>query len=208
MPGLLIFIDFEKAFDSLEWNFLYNCLDVFNFGPNFKRWIKTFYANIKSCVVNKKKKTKTKKNWTKRSIWLSLHSKCFCLVSEQKKPRNGIFRFDHVRNKTRAKKRKRGEGEGREGNACRQTPRFWKPAFASERSAWLARLVKQYWHVSIKGLFRTERSCMVRDTHLPAVVVYSGRQNLPSNARAFSLTSLETQSSSCDYMRSQFQGCH
>ena len=62
MPGLLIFIDFEKAFDSLEWNFLYNCLDVFNFGPNFKRWIKTFYANIKSCVVNKKKKTKTKKN--------------------------------------------------------------------------------------------------------------------------------------------------
>ena len=42
---------------------------------------------------------------------------------------------------------------------------------------------------------------MVRDTHLPAVVVYSGRQDLPSNARAFSLTSLETQSSSCDYIR-------
>ena len=42
ISGLLIFIDFEKAFDSLEWNFLLNCLDVFNFGPNFKRWIKTF----------------------------------------------------------------------------------------------------------------------------------------------------------------------
>ena len=28
---------------------------------------------------------------------------------------------------------------------------------------------------------------MVRDTHLPAVFVYSGRQDLPSNARAFSL---------------------
>ena len=52
MPGPLIFIDFEKAFDSLERNFLYNCLDGFNFGPNCKRWIKTFYANIKSCVVN------------------------------------------------------------------------------------------------------------------------------------------------------------
>ena len=24
MPGLLIFIDFEKAFNSLEWNFLYH----------------------------------------------------------------------------------------------------------------------------------------------------------------------------------------
>ena len=35
MPGLLIFIDFEKAFNSLEWNFLY----VFNFGLNFKRWV-------------------------------------------------------------------------------------------------------------------------------------------------------------------------
>ena len=42
ISGLLIFIDFEKAFDSLEWNFLHNCLDVFNFGPNSKRWIKTF----------------------------------------------------------------------------------------------------------------------------------------------------------------------
>ena len=38
MPGPLIFIDFEKAFDSLEWNFLYDCRDVFNFGPNFKMW--------------------------------------------------------------------------------------------------------------------------------------------------------------------------
>ena len=42
---------------------------------------------------------------------------------------------------------------------------------------------------------------MVRDRHLSAVVVYSGRQDLPSDARAFSLTSLETQSSSCDYIR-------
>ena len=42
ISGLLIFIDFEKAFDSLEWNFLHNCLDVFNFGLNSKRWIKTF----------------------------------------------------------------------------------------------------------------------------------------------------------------------
>ena len=55
-------------------------------------------------------------------------------------------------------------GEGKEGHACRQSPRFWKPAFASERSAWLARLVQQYWHVSIKGLFHTERSFMVSDT--------------------------------------------
>ena len=81
-------------------------------------------------------------------------------------PRKGTFGFDRARNERRVKKWKRGEGKGKEGNACRQTPRFWKPAFASERSAWLARLVEQYWHVSIKGLFHTERSCMVRDTRI------------------------------------------
>ena len=76
----------------------------------------------------------------------------------KERPRNGILGFGRARNETRAKKWKWGEGEGKEGNACRQTPRFWKPAFASERSAWLARLVEQCWHVSIKGLFHTERT--------------------------------------------------
>ena len=47
---------------------------------------------------------------------------------------------------------------------------------------------------------------MVCDMHLPAVVVYSGWQDLPFNARAFSLTSFETQSSSCDYIRVPLSG--
>ena len=36
------------------------------------------------------------------------------------------------RGQTRAKKWKTGEGEEKEGNTCRQTPWFWKPAFAGE----------------------------------------------------------------------------
>ena len=52
VPGLLIFIDFQKAFDSLEWNFLLSCLEAFKFGPDFIRWVKTFYKNIQSCVIN------------------------------------------------------------------------------------------------------------------------------------------------------------
>ena len=52
IPGLLIFIDFHKAFDSLEWNFLFACLRAFNFGPDFIRWTEIFYKNIQSCVIN------------------------------------------------------------------------------------------------------------------------------------------------------------
>ena len=63
------------------------------------------------------------------------------LLRSKERPRNEILGFGRARNETRGKKWKRGQGEGKEGNACRQTPRFWKPAFASERSAWLARLL-------------------------------------------------------------------
>ena len=32
LPGLMVTIDFEKAFDSLSWNFLFKTLEKFNFG--------------------------------------------------------------------------------------------------------------------------------------------------------------------------------
>ena len=38
--------------------------------------------------------------------------------------------------KQEPKKWKWGERERKEENACRQAPRFWKPAFASERGVW------------------------------------------------------------------------
>ena len=54
-------------------------------------------------------------NWNKRDIllWCSLRSKRFQSSYCAK-----------VR--AEAKKRLKGEGEGRRGNACPQTPRFWK----------------------------------------------------------------------------------
>ena len=42
--GLLFSADFQKAFDSLDWNFIFKTLDFFNFGPSFKQWIKTLYT--------------------------------------------------------------------------------------------------------------------------------------------------------------------
>jgi len=52
IPGILLFIDFEKAFDSIDWNFMLKCLDAFGFGPTLIRWVETFYRDITSCVLN------------------------------------------------------------------------------------------------------------------------------------------------------------
>ena len=50
IPGLLLLVDFEKAFDSVSLSFLHKALDFFHFGPSIKQWIKAFYSNIKTCI--------------------------------------------------------------------------------------------------------------------------------------------------------------
>ena len=50
--GIMTAIDFEKAFDSLNWKFVSRSLESFGFGTSFCAWIKTFYKNITSCVTN------------------------------------------------------------------------------------------------------------------------------------------------------------
>ena len=52
IPGLLLFLDFEKAFDSLNWSFIQRTFKHFNFGSSMINWVKTFYNNIESCVLN------------------------------------------------------------------------------------------------------------------------------------------------------------
>ena len=51
IPGLLMLIDFEKAFDSVSWNFLYNVLEAFGFDENFINWIKLFNNDIKAYIT-------------------------------------------------------------------------------------------------------------------------------------------------------------
>lgn len=50
LPGLLLLVDFEKAFDSLSWKFIHNVLNFFQFGSSVKRWIQMFYKNAKLCI--------------------------------------------------------------------------------------------------------------------------------------------------------------
>ena len=52
IAGILITIDFEKAFDSLNHKYLLKVLQAFNFGSSFIQWIRTFYSNASSCVIN------------------------------------------------------------------------------------------------------------------------------------------------------------
>lgn len=51
LAGMLLFIDFEKAFDSIEWNFIVKTLEKFKFGE-FIDWVKLLYNNISSCIIN------------------------------------------------------------------------------------------------------------------------------------------------------------
>ena len=49
--GLLMLIDFKKAFDSISWSFLNKCLKFFNFGSDIINWINVFNQNVKGTII-------------------------------------------------------------------------------------------------------------------------------------------------------------
>ena len=62
-PGILLSLDFQKAFDPLEWSSICNILKFYNFGEVLRNWIKVFYTAIESTVLNNGYAT----NWIKPS---------------------------------------------------------------------------------------------------------------------------------------------
>ena len=50
IPGILLLIDSEKAFDSLSWSFINKTLKTFRFGPSVIKWFNIFYQDAKSTV--------------------------------------------------------------------------------------------------------------------------------------------------------------
>ena len=49
--GAVMLVDFTKAFDVLDVTFLDFCLEKFNFGSSFRKWIKVLYTDIVSGVL-------------------------------------------------------------------------------------------------------------------------------------------------------------
>ena len=52
IKGIMLSIDFEKAFDSLKWSYLDKCLKSFNFGLKLRSYVKTLYNDIYATVLN------------------------------------------------------------------------------------------------------------------------------------------------------------
>ena len=52
IPGILLLLDFRKAFDIIECSFFENTLNFLNFGDGIKRWVSTSYTGPESAVLN------------------------------------------------------------------------------------------------------------------------------------------------------------
>ena len=52
IPGILLQLDFQKAFDTIEWKFIQRTIALFNFGETIQHWVSTFYTNTQSAVLN------------------------------------------------------------------------------------------------------------------------------------------------------------
>ena len=57
IEGLLMTVDIEKAFDSINHSFLISVWKKFGFGNEFRKWIQILMKNPESCVINGSKTT-------------------------------------------------------------------------------------------------------------------------------------------------------
>lgn len=51
VPIAAISLDAEKAFDKVEWGFIFSALSHFGFGPCFSQWVKIIYKEPKAAVL-------------------------------------------------------------------------------------------------------------------------------------------------------------
>ena len=52
LPALAILVDFEKAFDRVDYESLYCILQFFGFGPTFVKWVKLIFTDFNLPIIN------------------------------------------------------------------------------------------------------------------------------------------------------------
>ena len=50
-PAAILSLDQEKAFDRVDWRFLFRVLTHLGFGPSFVSWVRLLYSNVRSAVL-------------------------------------------------------------------------------------------------------------------------------------------------------------
>ena len=50
--GVILSLDFQKAFDTIEWNFMHKVLEKLNFGNDLISWIEILYQNANVVIKN------------------------------------------------------------------------------------------------------------------------------------------------------------
>ena len=52
IPGIMLCVDYKKAFDTIEREFILYALKTFNFGDSFIKWISAIFKNTTNCISN------------------------------------------------------------------------------------------------------------------------------------------------------------
>ena len=52
VPGAVLSIDLNKAFDSLHWPFIFAALKCYGFGQSIIEWIRMLYKKPQCCIIN------------------------------------------------------------------------------------------------------------------------------------------------------------
>jgi hypothetical protein len=50
LSGLILKLDYEKAYDRIDWTFLDHVLESRGFGPIFRGWVKAILHQVSFCV--------------------------------------------------------------------------------------------------------------------------------------------------------------
>lgn len=48
---VIVTLDTAKVFDSVEWEYLWSCLEGYGFGPKFIKWVQLLYQSPTAKVV-------------------------------------------------------------------------------------------------------------------------------------------------------------